>query len=162
MKSRFLQNKIKNTEKICIHCQHNMTIPSDDISYSRQLQECSFCVHVVSTQRSYFMYGECDAQKGPNECNGFLHHFINNKLDEYVTELNILLNNSSFKNKNHSLVQYFYTHLNNECWPPLWSSGQSFWLQIQRSGVRFPTLPYFLRGSGSGTGSTQPREYSWV
>jgi hypothetical protein len=26
--------------------------------------------------------------------------------------------------------------------------------------VRFPALPDFLRNSGSGTGSTQPREYS--
>ena len=42
--------------------------------------------------------------------------------------------------------------------PPLWSSGQRFWLQIQRSRVRFPALPDFLSGSGSGTGSTQPRE----
>jgi hypothetical protein len=25
--------------------------------------------------------------------------------------------------------------------------------------VRFPTLPDFLRSSGSGTGATQPREY---
>ena len=40
----------------------------------------------------------------------------------------------------------------------LWSSGQSFWLQIQRSRVRFPALPDFLSGSGSGTGYTQPRE----
>jgi hypothetical protein len=40
---------------------------------------------------------------------------------------------------------------------PLWSSGQSSWLQIQRSRVRFPALPDFLRSSGSGTGSTQPR-----
>jgi hypothetical protein len=28
------------------------------------------------------------------------------------------------------------------------------WLQIQRSRVRFPELPDFLRSSGSGTGST--------
>jgi hypothetical protein len=42
--------------------------------------------------------------------------------------------------------------------PPLWSGGQSFWLQIQRSWVRFPALPDFLRNSGSGTGSSQPRE----
>ena len=42
--------------------------------------------------------------------------------------------------------------------PSLWSSGQSFWLQIQRSRVRFPALPDFLSSSGSGTGSTQPRE----
>ena len=42
--------------------------------------------------------------------------------------------------------------------PSLWSSGQSFWLQIQRSRVRFPALPDFLSSSGSGTGSTQPLE----
>ena len=42
--------------------------------------------------------------------------------------------------------------------PPLWSTGQSFWLQIQRSRVRFPALPDFMSSSGSGTGSTQPRE----
>jgi hypothetical protein len=42
-----------------------------------------------------------------------------------------------------------------------WSTGQSFWLQIQRSRVRFPALPDFLSSSGSGTGSTQPREVSW-
>jgi hypothetical protein len=46
-------------------------------------------------------------------------------------------------------------------WPPLWSSGQSFWLQIQRSRVRSPALPDFLSSSGSGTGSTQPREVNW-
>jgi hypothetical protein len=45
--------------------------------------------------------------------------------------------------------------------PSLWSSGQSSWLQIQRSLVRFPALPDFLRSSGSGTESTQPREYNW-
>ena len=49
-----------------------------------------------------------------------------------------------------------YTYVNAR--PPLWSSGQSFWLQIQRSRVRFPALPDFLSSSGSGTGSTQPRE----
>jgi hypothetical protein len=43
-------------------------------------------------------------------------------------------------------------------YPKLWSSGQSSWLQIQRSWVRFPALQDFLRSSGSGTGSTQPRE----
>jgi hypothetical protein len=42
--------------------------------------------------------------------------------------------------------------------PHLWSSGQSYWLQILRSRVRFPALPDFLRSNGSGTWSTQPRE----
>jgi hypothetical protein len=36
-------------------------------------------------------------------------------------------------------------------WPPLWSSGQSSWLYIQRSRVLFPSLTYFL-SSGSGMG----------
>jgi hypothetical protein len=44
--------------------------------------------------------------------------------------------------------------------PPLWSSGQSSLLQIQRFRVRFLAPTDFLRGSGSGTGSTQPREYN--
>jgi hypothetical protein len=45
--------------------------------------------------------------------------------------------------------------------PPLRSTGQSFWLQIQRSRVWFRALPDFLRSSGSGRRSTQPREDNW-
>jgi hypothetical protein len=44
--------------------------------------------------------------------------------------------------------------------PRLWSGDQSSWLQIQRSRARFPAQPDFLRSGGSGTGSTQPREYN--
>ena len=56
-----------------------------------------------------------------------------------------------------NLVDPFYAAVYTKV-PPLWSSGQSFWLQIQRSRVRSPALPDFLSSSGSGTGSTQPRE----
>jgi hypothetical protein len=41
---------------------------------------------------------------------------------------------------------------------PLWSSGQ-FLATDSEVRVRFPALPDFLRSSGSGTGSTQLREY---
>jgi hypothetical protein len=45
-------------------------------------------------------------------------------------------------------------------WPPLWSSGQSSWLQNRRP--RFDSWHYQKeKNSGSGTGSTQPREYNW-
>jgi hypothetical protein len=43
--------------------------------------------------------------------------------------------------------------------PPLWSSGQSSWLQIWRPGL--DSRHYQKKSSGSGTGSTQPREYNW-
>jgi hypothetical protein len=39
-------------------------------------------------------------------------------------------------------------------------SGQSSWLQIRRSRVRFPGTTREKKSSGSGTGSTQPREYN--
>jgi hypothetical protein len=43
-------------------------------------------------------------------------------------------------------------------WPPLWSSGQSSWLQIRRPG--FDSRHYQKKKcNGSGTGCTQPREY---
>jgi hypothetical protein len=45
--------------------------------------------------------------------------------------------------------------------PRLWCSGQSSWLQIQKSGFDSRALPDFLRSGRSGTGSTQPREYNW-
>jgi ribosomal protein L37E len=44
-------------------------------------------------------------------------------------------------------------------WSPLWSSGQSSWLQIRRPG--FDSWNYQKKSSGSGMGSTQPREYNW-
>jgi hypothetical protein len=52
---------------------------------------------------------------------------------------------------------YFYLRINQHR-PPLWSSGQSSWLQIRRPG--FDSRHYHKKSSGSGTGSTQPREYN--
>jgi hypothetical protein len=42
----------------------------------------------------------------------------------------------------------------------LWFSSQEFLAKNPEVRVRFPTLSDFLRSSGSGTGSTQPREYN--
>jgi hypothetical protein len=39
-------------------------------------------------------------------------------------------------------------------------SARDKWYSGQRSRVRFPALPDFLRSGGSGTGSTQPPEDS--
>jgi hypothetical protein len=43
--------------------------------------------------------------------------------------------------------------------PSLWSRGQEFLAIDPEVRVRFPAFTDFLRSSGSGTGSTQPREY---
>ena len=66
----------------------------------------------------------------------------------------------TFSKNNPSSRKSFLDYMSDitENRPPLWSSGQSFWLQIQRSRVRSPALPDFLSSIGSGTGSTQPRE----
>jgi hypothetical protein len=71
--------------------------------------------------------------------------------------------NISALNRLHILefVKITICYLVPQIRPPLWSSGHSFWLQIQRSWVRFLALPDFLRSSESGTGSTQPREDNW-
>jgi hypothetical protein len=42
--------------------------------------------------------------------------------------------------KEIQLVFYREVLINKNTGPPLWSSGQSLWLQIQRSRVRFPAL----------------------
>jgi hypothetical protein len=42
--------------------------------------------------------------------------------------------------------------------PPMWSSGQSSWIQIRRPGL--DSRHYQKKCSGSGTGFTQPREYN--
>jgi hypothetical protein len=46
---------------------------------------------------------------------------------------------------------------NGETRPPLWSE---FLATDPELRVRLPALPDFLRSSGSGTGSTQPRGYN--
>jgi hypothetical protein len=45
--------------------------------------------------------------------------------------------------------------------PPLWSSGQSSWLHIQRPGFDSLRCQIFWEVMCLGTGSTQPREYNW-
>jgi hypothetical protein len=73
----------------------------------------------------------------------------------------ILPSTANFPIKSLHTIVVFHMNVIYNGGPTLWSSGQSFWLRIQRSRVRFPTLPDFLRSSGYGTGSTQPREDNW-
>jgi hypothetical protein len=50
-----------------------------------------------------------------------------------------------------SYCDFYYCYY-DYYWPPLGSSGQNSWLQIQKFRVRFSALLYVLRCSGSGTG----------
>jgi hypothetical protein len=61
------------------------------------------------------------------------------------------------KMKTVGFSETLYVH--TELRSPLWSSGQSSWLQIRRPG--FDSRQYQKKkSSGSGTGSTQPREHN--
>jgi hypothetical protein len=83
-------------------------------------------------------------------------------LPRRTAQLNALVSTSSsnnslhFQNQKHCLSIYsvFGSTTLGFTQPLLWSGGQS-------SVVRFPALPDFFIISGSGTGSTQPREYNW-
>jgi hypothetical protein len=51
---------------------------------------------------------------------------------------------------------------NYEVFVSVWTASVVYWSEFLATDpevrVRFPALPDFLRSSGSGTGSTQPRE----
>jgi hypothetical protein len=61
-----------------------------------------------------------------------------------------LLSSFVINNRQHFKINYDI--------PLLWSHGQSSWLQIRRPG--FDSRHYQKKSNGSGTGSTQPREYN--
>jgi hypothetical protein len=74
-----------------------------------------------------------------------------------VTSNNVVSNNRMDKlcNGEHiklCLIIQFCMTASLVCW--------SEFLATDRYRVRFPALPDFMRSSGSGTGSTQPREYN--
>jgi hypothetical protein len=88
--------------------------------------------------------------------NSLNFHVLNHSADIFMS-LPIML--SCF----HSLDPlHKFLKLNKFVWANfnkiMWSSVQSSWLQIQRSRVRFPALPDFLRSTKSGTGSTRRHE----
>ena len=99
--------------------------------------------HIIGDNqvKSLFLKQEVRKEKGQSFSR-------NNSVDSDLSNSDVLVQHSaSVLLTLRRLMSYIY----------LWSSGQSFWLQIQRSRVRFPALPDFLSSSGSGTGSTQPR-----
>jgi hypothetical protein len=60
-----------------------------------------------------------------------------------------------------SMIRFFLCSAIHSWWPPLWSSSQSSWLQIWRPGFDSRHYQKKKTSRGSGTGSTQPREYNW-
>jgi hypothetical protein len=91
---------------------------------------------------------------GSSQWRGYICNFMERKLYNFKHIFSKILF--------HNSIRFIkFTRCIIRVRPPLWSSGHSSWLQIQRSRVRFPSLPDFLNSSGSGMGSTQPREDNW-
>ena len=108
-----------------------------------------FIVFVFDSQNAYVEYKEIQAAQGVKIAAKELEKAI---AGEVIVFRNGTDNALKFQVARVRMFYYCF------CLFILWSSGQSFWLQIQRSWVRFLALPDFLSSSGSGTGSTQPRE----
>jgi hypothetical protein len=78
---------------------------------------------------------------------------IYQSIRNHILEYNI--NNYCHENlKSLTLMQFTHTHTHTPLKGFTRNFGTGNFIKI------FPALPDFLRGSGSGTGSTQPREYS--
>jgi hypothetical protein len=103
-------------------------------------------------------FGDYSVNHGLCCSNSYLHQFFLVKVSVSSQMLHTGRGQGTCSSWQHS--QTIFTCV-NVTGPPLWSNGQSSWLQIQRFRVRFPALSDYLRSSGSGTGSTQPREGNW-
>jgi hypothetical protein len=87
--------------------------------------------------------------------NGILHSHRCENLKSYIDS--VLLHGAGRYIRCKTDSASYYTL--GECGPgpePLWSSGQTSWLQTHRSRILFLALTDLLSSNGSGTGSTQP------
>jgi hypothetical protein len=79
----------------------------------------------------------------------YIYIYIYTHIYLYISTLNSILCLLHFALKNEMLAGYllllFLFGLNR---PPLWSSGESSWLQIQRSGFNFRSYKIFIEVVG--------------
>jgi hypothetical protein len=139
------------TGKISPPPQFNLSLPTALHTLS-SLSLLQYLIHLIpsivpQTKLTVWSLSKCVYCDGENQ-HFYIIYMMLYKIPCWVDAINHM----------HGIISY---NIKIEGWPPLWSSGQSSWLQIQRSWVQFPPLPDFLRSSGSGTGSTQPGEYNW-
>jgi hypothetical protein len=82
----------------------------------------------------------------------------------YITIKSVIINNTSEIVKSIKLYTqkslWFYSGYIYK-WPPLWSSGQSSWLQIQKFGFDFLRYQIFWEVASLERGPPQPHVYSW-
>jgi hypothetical protein len=135
----------------------------------------NLCLHLANSNLSRMLcvLPTSSSLISPQNCQLF-HHPITMTLKVALQRANVLYSILLTPNGSlvHMTVQSLYSTLKMETvrssekiikiyqttLRPLWSSGQSSWLQIRRPGFDFRY--YQKKYSGSGTGSTQPREYN--
>lgn len=101
-------------EVISFDFQQNLPLPvssSGEVFYKIQLWFYNFCIHVSSSKKSYlYVYDETLGGKGQNEAPSLLYHFFINYLRSEVTEIRIFSDNCASKNKNYTLVNFFFLY----------------------------------------------------
>jgi hypothetical protein len=133
-------------------CVSNMSQTKNNVKHNICIilwPYCRFqlCDFLIYSAVAFYVNLKCDI-KNINKISLYAQSL---KWCKFIPMRKLVLNYAVFRNA--SLIQnvtILYSVLSiytfrQTSWPPLWSSGQSFWLQIQRSRVRFPALPYFLK-----------------
>jgi hypothetical protein len=68
--------------------------------------------------------------------------------NQHQNSFNYCSRNTVYLDFTMNEMSYFFHREEHFLSPTLWFSGQSFWLQIHRSRVRFPALPDFWEAAG--------------
>lgn len=117
-KSRKESKQNAKVVSICMDYCKNVSLPNittNDVYYKRQLSMYSFNIHNLSTGESYFYtYHEEIGGKGSNEVASFFFHFINNFLNDGVSEIRIFCDSCGGQNKNYNIFRFIhYIVMNN-------------------------------------------------
>lgn len=111
-KARLISQKTPTFEGICIDYGRNLCVPNvttNDAYYKRQLSIYSFNIHILGSGKSiFYMYPECEGNKGSDNICQMLYHFVENHLPENVQNLHIFGDSCGGQNKNLTVYRFIH------------------------------------------------------
>lgn len=84
--------------------------PVQEMFYYRQLWVNAFEIHDLKKNAGkFYVYHEGQANKSPDEVCTFLLDYVNNHIEDHVTELHIFSDGCPGQNRNHTVVRFLMT-----------------------------------------------------